>query len=168
MEDQFYSYDRQSKPIVNQDSDFELFPANESGGGSGQQPTRGGASPFAVSLNADGELTIAAGHYLVVNTATYLDTTEPAAGDYAYLQIKHSSAGVLDATTPVALEVSASPGLAATTLDIDDTYIEYSNILLAEVINDAVTQYRSGNCELVLSFTNGKYHYTAAFEGGSA
>jgi len=169
MEDQFYSYDRQSKPTDNQDSDFELFPANESGGGSGQQPTRGGsASPFAVSLNADGELTIAAGHYLVVNTATYLDTTEPAAGDYAYLQIKHSSAGVLDATTPVALEVSASPSLDATTLDIDDTYIEYSNTLLAEVIDDAVTQYRSGNCELVLSFTNGKYHYTAAFEGGSA
>ena len=124
--------------------------------------------PFTVTLNADGELTIAAGHYLVVNTATYLDTTGPAAGDYAYLQIKHSSAGVLDATTPVALEVLASPGLAATTLDIDETYIEYSNILLAEVIDDAVTQYRSGNCELVLSFTNGKYHYTAAFEGGSA
>jgi hypothetical protein len=124
--------------------------------------------PFTVSLNADGELTIAAGHYLVVNTATYLDTTAPAAGNYAYLQIKHSSAGVLDATTPVALVVSPSPGLAATTLDIDDTYIEYSNILLAEVIGDAVTQYRSGNCELVLSFTNGKYHYTAAFEGGPA
>ena len=124
--------------------------------------------PFTVSLNAVGELTIAAGHYLVVNTATYLDTTEPAAGDYAYLQIKHSSAGVLDATTPVALEVSASPGLAANTLDTDDAYIEYSNILLAEVIGDAVTQYRSGKCELVLSFTNGKYHYTAAFEGGSA
>ena len=130
--------------------------------------------PFTVSLNADGVLTIAAGHYLVVNTATYLDTTEPAAGDYAYLQIKHSSAGVLDATTPVALVVSPSSGLAATTLDIDDTYIEYSNILLAEVIGDGdetpytVAQYRSGNCELVLSFTNGKYHYTAAFEGGSA
>jgi len=44
MEDQFYNYDRQSKPIDNQDSDFELFPANESGGGSGQQPTRGGSS----------------------------------------------------------------------------------------------------------------------------
>ena len=124
--------------------------------------------PFTVTLNADGELTIAAGRYLVVNTATYLDTTEPAAGVVAYLRIKHSSAGVLDATTPVALEVLDIPGLAATTLDSDETYIEYSNILLAEVIDDAVTQYRSGNCELVLSFTNGKIHYTAAFEGGSA
>ena len=159
--------------------------ASTGGGGSNDLPTKSpntttaddggsGTAPFTASINADGELTIAAGHYLVVNTATYLDTTEPAAGDYAYLQIKHSSAGVLDATTPVALEVSASPGLATTTLDIDDTYIEYSNILLAEVIGDGdetpytVAQYRSGNCELVLSFTNGKYHYTAAFEGGSA
>ena len=122
--------------------------------------------PFTVTLG-DSSVDVSAGHYLVVNTATAVSAATNGAGSFIYAQIKHSEAGVLDETTPFAI-LFESTELDATTLDIDDTYIEYSNILLAEVIDDAVTQYRSGNCELVLSFTNGKYHYTAAFEGGSA
>ena len=122
--------------------------------------------PLTVTLG-DSSVDVSAGHYLVVNTATAVSAATNGAGSFIYAQIKHSEAGVLDETTPFAI-LFESTELDATTLDIDDTYIEYSNILLAEVIDDAVTQYRSGNCELVLSFTNGKYHYTAAFEGGSA
>ena len=124
--------------------------------------------PFSVSYNADdGKLTIGPGQYIVVNDPTLLPQTDATTGEFAYIRIKHDSAGVLAAEDPVTLNINTERQ-TATELDVEETFIEYSNILLAEVFEGVLLpQFRFGNCELVLSFTNGKYHYTAAFEGGA-
>ena len=117
--------------------------------------------PFTVSLNPDGTITVLGG-YFIADTATQVSSVTLTAV-YIYLRIEHVSAGVL-AATPFTIHGS---GTALPEIDLDSgTFVKYANYLIAEIVSDEVRQYRSGNAELVLAFTNAKFHYSPILSGG--
>ena len=143
-----------------QGNDFlESADINASGGG-------GGAGPFTVSISDDG-LTVASGYYLTVNEPVFIAASDASAGSYAYIRLQHSSTGVLVSTDPFSTFIT-STALDPDELDAGETFIEYSNCLLAAVVSDEVQQYRSGNVTLIHTTVNGKLCLWPYFEGGSA
>ena len=131
-------------------------------------PSGGGGSdgeasglPFTVSLNADGTITVLGGYFIADEVNQIASVTLTAV--YIYLRIEHVSAGVL-AANPVTIHGS---GTALPEIDLDSgTFVKYANYLIAEIVSDEVRQYRSGNAELVLAFTNAKFHYSPILSGG--
>lgn len=143
------------------DNATDEFISVPAGGGGG-----GGALPFTASLSGD-EISILSGSYLEVNEVSSVGSLEATAGSYAYIQIKHSSTGVIDETTPFALVVS-SVELDPIVLDTaTSSFAQYSNCLLAAVVDGALQQYRSGNVTLITTTVNGKICLWPYFEGGS-
>jgi len=122
--------------------------------------------PFTVTLNAD-SLTVASGYYLTVNEPVFIAASDASAGSYAYIRLQHSSTGVLVSTDPFSIFITSTT-LDPDELDAGETFIEYSNCLLAAVVSDEVQQYRSGNVTLIHTTVNGKVCLWPYFEGGSA
>ncbi len=138
-------------------TDFQVTQNN--GGGSG-----GTVLPFTASINSDETIKVTGGYYTVGNTPVSVAETDVTA-DFIYLRIKHDSAGVLAATDPFIIHPS-STALDEVELDSGGDYVEYYNYLIAEVVSEAMVQYRSGNAELVLAFTSGQIHYAPILSGG--
>ena len=122
--------------------------------------------PFTVSISDDG-LTVASGYYLTVNEPVFIAASDASAGSFAYIRLQHSSTGVLVSTDPFSTFIT-STALDPDELDSTDSFIEYSNCLLAAVVSDEVQQYRSGNVTLIHTTVNGKVCLWPYFEGGSA
>jgi len=122
--------------------------------------------PFTGTLDA-GSIAISAGRYVIANAATAVSALGSTSGSYAYIKLKQSSAGVLDATTPFTLEVTSS-SQNEITFDSGSTYVEFHRTLIAEVSGGVLLQHRSGNAELVEAFTSGQFYYAPIFAGGSA
>ena len=134
------------------------------GGGGG-----GSELPFTASYNTtSGEMSVTGGYYFQSNLPISVPALDATLGVYAYLQIGHTSAGVLDPNA-VILVVTETP-LNYTEYDVDNTFIEYTNFLIADYSGDTgfetLNQYASGNVELVYGFTNGDIHLVPIFSGG--
>lgn len=103
--------------------------------------------PFQCSWNKSaGTISILGGTYQVgPSTINDVAPTEATAGDMAYLCIQQDADNAVVAVTPVVTSVSKDP----TNLDIGGTFVEWSNVLLAEVVgtgDDAyLAQRRHGN-----------------------
>jgi len=138
------------------------------GGGDDSDSGDNGETSIPFEVTAFGaDLSIGAGKYILDNTAADVTDIASTSGTYAYLRVKHSSAGVLDSTDPVTLHVESST-LDEYTLDTGtNSYIENVNILLGEVVSGELIQYRWGNVELVFGFSDGLIHYVPVFSGGS-
>lgn len=130
------------------------------------------AGSFICSLNrATGEITVSSGSYQYpISTNTDVAATGPQSGTYVYARIRQTSDGGLETDGfSITIEGSTLPPFQR---DAGDTFVEYSNVLLAEVIgsgNEAqIIQRRIGNLSLVYRLINGSYCLWAETTGGGS
>jgi len=115
---------------------------------------------------SDGSISVGPGGYHILNTD--VPKTDPQKGNYVYAVIQHSSAGTFGS---LEIEVTSN-AKDPTNLDSGGNYVEFSNVLLAEVVGtgqDAkFVQRREGNLSLVHQVINGKIGLWPLCTGGSA
>lgn len=123
-------------------------------------------TPFEVTEAGEGELAVGAGSYQInANTNTDVLATEATTGAYAYARVQQDIDGVL-----VKFEILVSPDTKEPTeLNSagDETFVEYSNILLAEVTALGVVQRRAGNLMLTTWVIDGYPALWADSTGGT-
>jgi hypothetical protein len=134
-----------------------------------------GIYPFAGSYNSDtGVLTIGKGSYeYPLGTNVDVQATS-GTGNYAYAVIKQNAGGGL---VEFKTEASASTK-DPTNRDAADEYVEYSNVLLGEVMTVpdpeggpdtyTFTQRRTGNLSLIRRIINGSFCLWPETTGGSS
>ena len=121
------------------------------------------AGTFLASYNKDtGQTSVTGGYYGILNTFTEVGPMK-ATGGYVYAIIRHSNAGVFES---FALEITSS-NKDPTNLDGSGKFVQFSNVLLAAVTGDSVTQYRTGNFVLINQAINGKLCLWPYSSGGS-
>lgn len=132
-------------------------------------PSQTVSFPFSCSYSAeDGTISVAAGSYeYPLGTNTDVEATPAAAGQYAYLIIKQLEGGGLSEFTVEVSSTTKDP----TNRDAGDTFVEYSNVLLAGVVGtgDAATlvQRRLGNVSLIYRLINGAFCLWPETTGGT-
>jgi hypothetical protein len=129
---------------------------------------KGKKSGSFICSYSDGAISVGPGGYHVLNTNTDVPKTDPQKGSFAYAVIQHGSAGTFGSFE---IEVTSS-AKDPTNLDSGGDYVEFSNVLLAEVVgtgDDAkFVQRREGNLSLVHQVIDGKLCLWPLCTGGSA
>ena len=132
-------------------------------------PTDLSAGSFQCSYSkTKGEIKVRKGSYQYpIGTNVEVEKKE-GAGKYAYAVIKQLSSGGLDS---FAIEITSATK-EPTNMSKDGTFLEFSNVLLAEVIGDGDTaklvQRRVGNLSLIYRLVNGSLCLWAETTGGAA
>lgn len=109
--------------------------------------------PFGASYNAEtGEMTISGGWYQDGVSGTWTELASiTSAGSFAYLCIQQDES---NAIVEVKIETS-STAKDATNLDTGGEWVEWSNVLLAEVVDGVTRQRRHGNFTITTWVING-------------
>ena len=123
-------------------------------------------APLHIYRDSDEVIQVFGAEYEHEDSSGSIDPASDGGNDgFVYLKITHASAGVLAATTPVEVVIRAVD--VGSRVVMDGTFISEYWTKIGAFAGDVVTQFRSGNCELVLSFVNGNICYTPSFEGGA-
>jgi hypothetical protein len=131
-------------------------------------PVEGGGGPFEARWNSKtDEVTVAGGSYHYLNTNTDVPATS-GTGTYVYAVIKRLSRW--DVSIEFSIEVTSTTK-DPTNLDSEGEFIEFSNVLLAEVIPDGDTQRmvqrRAGNFSMINQTINGYFAIWPLSSGGT-
>jgi hypothetical protein len=124
--------------------------------------------PFEVSWNSKtNAVKVAGGSYHYLNTNTYVPATS-GTGTYVYAVIKRLSRW--DVSIEFSIEVTSTTK-DPTNLDSEEEFIEFSNVLLAEVIPDGdkqrMVQRRAGNFTMINQIVNGLLAVWPLSSGGT-
>ena len=128
----------------------------------------GSRFPFEVSWNSEtSEVKVAGGSYHYLNTNTDVSKTS-GTGSYVYAVIKRLSRW--DVNIEFSIEVTSATK-NPTNLDSEGDFVEFSNVLLAEVIpvgdRQKMVQRRAGNFTMINQIVNGLLAVWPLSSGGT-
>jgi hypothetical protein len=119
--------------------------------------------------NSDGTIEVGPGSYQYpIGTNVDVETTDAAAGKYVYAELKQNEDGGLAEFT---IRIT-SDTKDAIVMSGDNTFVEFSNCLLAEVVGSGDTaeliQRRVGNLSLIYRIINGSFCLWPETTGGAS
>ena len=134
----------------------------------GAVPADDGRSFIGSYSTADGTIEVGPGSYQYpLGTNTDVKTTDAAAGKYVYAVIEQDSEGAFSGFEIKITSETKDPVV----MDATDRFVEFSNVLMAEVVGSGDTaelvQRRIGNLSLIHRLINGSFCIWPETTGGS-
>jgi hypothetical protein len=148
--------------------EYNPFASQRSSDQSDSSGSGGSRFPFEVIWNSEtSEVKVAGGSYHYLNTNTDVPG-KSGNGTYVYAVIKRSSGYAVD--IEFSIEVTSTTK-NPTNLDATNFFVEFSNVLLAEVItvdgSEKMVQRRAGNFTMVNQIINGRFAVWPLSSGGT-
>lgn len=134
----------------------------------GAVPADDGRSFICSYSSSDGTIEVGPGSYQYpIGTNTDVKETDATAGKYVYAVIEQDDEGGL-----ASFEIEVSSGTKdAVVMSSDGTFVEFSNVLLAEVVGSGdeaeLVQRRIGNLSLIYRVINGSFCLWPETTGGT-